>query len=162
MNLMKVLPLVSVVFCCSAFATEQTTYDQNLILGSWNCQHQLEETKTKMKVKVNYNINFFTTGKSNGAGSVFFTLANLPQLECSLKNSATWEIKQGKLILSSTEIESKNISHPELDTLINLDKFIPKSVTESSKIVTLTKSTLEVKSKSDAGVYTCSKVATKR
>ncbi len=111
-----------------------------------------------MKVKINYNVNFLDTGKSTGSGSVFFILANLPELEYNLKNSATWGIKESNLVLSSTKIESKNISHPELDAFINLDKFIPKSVSESSKIVKLTKSHLEVQSKSDAGVYACSKV----
>ncbi|MFT6907703.1 MAG: hypothetical protein ACJAS1_004387 [Oleiphilaceae bacterium] len=159
MNLIKFLPLFTLACSLSTFATGQKAIDESYLYGNWNCKHEVNASKTQMKVKINYNVNFIRAGKSNGYGTLLFKMPNLPELEYSLTDNSTWEIQGDNLILSSTQIKSVNVSHPELDKFLNLKQFIPKSVSESSKILKLTKSSLTVKSESNGEIYTCSKAA---
>jgi hypothetical protein len=161
MNLINVLPLFTLVCSMSAFATGQKAINESDLYGNWNCKHEVNNSNTKMKAKINYNVNFFRTGKSNGFGTLLFKLPNLPELKYSLTGNSIWKIKEGHLLLSSTEIKSVNVSHPELDQLLNVKQFIPKRINESSNILKLTKSSLEVKSQSNGRIYACNKVAIK-
>lgn len=157
MKLINTLLLFSTLFSQSIFANAAAV-NQQLLYGSWLCEHEIDHVNPKMKVKISATVNFLKSGQSSGEGSVLFNMANLPELEYSLTSKATWEVTKNKLLLSTTEMTSKNISHPELDKFLNLDSFIPKKVSQSSTILTLSKSRLKVRSESDGGVYTCSKV----
>lgn len=161
MNLINVLPLFTLVCSMSTFATGQKAINESDLYGSWNCKHEVVNSNAKMKAKINYYVNFFHAGKSNGLGTLLFKLPNFPELKYSLTGNSTWKIKEGDLLLSATEIKSVNVSHPELDQFLNVKQFIPKRINESSRILKLTKSSLEVKSQSNGRVYACTKVAIK-
>ncbi|MDX2424994.1 MAG: hypothetical protein QNK15_01950, partial [Cycloclasticus sp.] len=149
MKLINVLPFFTLVCSMSTFATGQKAINESDLYGNWNCKHEVVDSNTKMKAKINYYVNFVRAGKSNGFGTLLFKLPNFPELKYSLTGNSTWNIKDGHLLLSSTEIKSVNVSHPELDQFLNVKQFIPKRISESSKILKLTKSSLEVKSQSN-------------
>lgn len=157
---MKLLNSSVLFVLCSSMhvsAMQQETINKSDLYGSWNCKHQIEDANTNINVKIDYNVNFKAAGKSSGIGSLLFTVQNFPELEYHLSDVSTWDITGNTLILSSTQIKSVNVSHPELDKLLNLNKLIPNKVDESAEILTLTKNRLMVKYHFNEQVITCSK-----
>lgn len=161
MNLLKVLPLLAVVYSLPSLAAPVKTINESNLYGNWLCKHEMLEPSTNMKIKVNYQINYAENGQSHGAGTVLFNITGLPPLEFRATDNSTWKIKNGSLIMSSTEMKFVNVSHPELDSLLNLEQILPTKINESAQILELTKTTIKVKADLNGGIYTCSKVASK-
>ena len=161
MNRIIILSLFTFVFSMSTLANDSKTINENNLYGMWNCKHTMDDKNLKMKIKIDYDVNIVSTGKSNGSGVLSFNIPNFPELAYSLSDSSNWKIEGGNLILSSTELKVENRSYPELEQILNLRSLLPKKVNESAKIIELTKSKLKVQSKSDGGIYTCSKIALK-
>lgn len=139
----------------SAGANEAKAFDQKNLHGSWNCKHTMENTASMMKV--DYDIHYSADGKASGNGTVWLRMQNFPEMEYSLSNRSTWEIKANSLIVSSAEFTLVNRSHPELDQFLNLESLFPQNVRESSTILELTQSKLVARSDTYGGVYSCSK-----
>lgn len=158
----KIMIIFPLVLSMSSFAAETASINKSNLYGDWNCQYEGQDSKTKMKVKIDYNVNFERTGKSKGYASLLFNVANLPELEYSLNDNSAWEVKGSNLIITSTDITSVNVSHPELDKFFNLKQLIPTTIDESSTIVTLTKNNLKVKSDTTGHIYSCNRGASKR
>ncbi|MFT7006336.1 MAG: hypothetical protein ACJAXJ_000844 [Colwellia sp.] len=161
MDRIKILPLFAFAFSMSTLANDSKTINENNLYGLWNCKHTMEDRKLKMKIKIDYDVNVVRSGKSNGVGVLLFKIPNFPELAYSFSDSSQWKIKGGNLTLSSTELKLKNTSYPELEKMLNLRRLLPKNINESAKILELTKSKLKVQSKSDGGIYACSKIALK-
>ena len=170
MNLVKVLPALMFIYSIPSVAAEVTTAPSTLaassiteknLYGTWLCQHDMEEPNTKMSIKVNYKINYLANGQSNGSGDLFFKINGMPELKYSVTDNSTWVLKGNDLTIKSKDINFKNVSHPELESLLNLKKILPATVNESGTIVSLTKTTLKVKSASYGEVYTCGKVVSR-
>jgi hypothetical protein len=161
MDRIKILPLFAFALSMSTSANDSKTINESNLYGMWNCKHTMDARELKMKIKIDYNVNVVPSGKSNGVGVLLFKIPNFPELAYSLSDSSYWKIKEGNLTLSSTELKLKNRSYPELEKILNLRRLIPKKITASAKILKLTKSTLNVQSKSDGGIYACSKIARK-
>ena len=157
MKLIKCLALF-VSFCSMhTLVIAQETVNESDLYGSWNCKHQVEDSNTKIRVKIDYNVNFNSEGGANGKGTAIFIVQNLPELKYNLSDVSTWAIIGNTLILTSTQIKSVNVSHPELGKLLNLNKLIPNKVSESSYIMKLTKKRLIVKSQLNEQVIACTK-----
>jgi hypothetical protein len=161
MDRIKILPLFVFTFSMSTLANDSKTINENNLYGLWNCKHTMEDRKLKMKIKIDYDVNVVRNGKSNGVGVLLFKIPNFPELAYSLSDNSQWKIKGGNLTLSSTELKLKNTSYPELEKMLNLRRLLPKNINESAKILELTKSKLKVQSKSDGGIYACSKISHK-
>jgi hypothetical protein len=161
MDRIKILPLFAFTFSMSILANDSKTINENNLYGLWNCKHTMEDRKLKMKIKIDYDVNVVRSGKSNGVGVLLFKIPNFPELAYSLSDNSQWKIKGDNLTLSSTELKLKNTSYPELDKMLNLRRLLPKNINESAKILELTKSKLKVQSKSDGGIYACSKISHK-
>lgn len=161
MDRIKILPLFAFVFSISTLANDSKTINESNLHGMWNCKHTMEDKNLNMTIDIDYDVNVISTGKSTGSGVLSFKIPNFPELAYSLSDSSHWKIKGGNLILSSTELKVENRSYPELEKILNLRSLLPKKVNESAKILELTKSKLKVQSKSDGGIYACSKIALK-
>tara|TARA_R110001583_G_scaffold28634_3_gene101290 strand:- start:6336 stop:6842 length:507 start_codon:yes stop_codon:yes gene_type:complete len=166
MNLIKVLPLFSVLpllaasFSMPTVAEQVKTINKSDLYGSWGCQHEVEEPNTKMTIKVSYNINYVKNGTSNGVGALLFKVGGMPELKYSATDSSTWTLEGDNLTIKSNDINFKNVSHPELEALLNLKQILPTTINESGKILELSKTNLKVKSTSYGEVYSCLKAAT--
>ena len=170
MNLVKVLPTLMFIYSMPSFAAEVSTAEstptvssitEKNLYGTWLCQHEVEEPNTKMSIKVNYKINYLTNGQSNGSGYLFFKINGMPELKYSVTDNSTWALKGNELNIKSKDVNFKNVSHPELEALLNLKKILPATVNESGTIMALTQTTLKVKSASYGEMYTCGKVVTR-
>jgi len=170
MNLIKVLPAIIFIYSIPSIAAEVTataspTTNQSIseknLYGTWVCQHEVEEPNTKMSIKVNYKVNYLANGQSNGSGYLFFKINGMPELKYSVTDNSTWGLKGNDLTVKSKDINFKNVSHPELESLLNLKKILPATVNESGIIIALTQTTLKVKSTSYGEVYTCGKVVSR-
>lgn len=157
MYLVKSLSLLSLVCAMPLFAASQTTIEQKQLYGRWQCQHSLENAAMKMQVNIDYDVNFARNGTSNGAGTLLFRLPSFPSLEYRVTDHSTWKLKGDQLHIASSDIQSQSVSHPEFEQFFNLKKFIPNQVSETVKILTLTKTRLDVTSVSYGGIYTCTK-----
>ena len=160
MNLTKLLPLLTLTFTVAAptFAAEISKINENNMIGHWHCQHQTEEPNTKMKVKVSYNINYAKQGKSSGSGTVFLKIPGMPELTFNETDKSSWQLKGEQLVMTSTDINFTNVSHPQLNNFFNFNDILPDSINESGKVLALTASTLTVKSTAYGEVYTCSRL----
>jgi hypothetical protein len=161
MDRIKKLSLLCLFFSFSTLANDTTKINVKNLYGTWNCTHTMEEKISKMNIKIDYNIDILRNGKSTVLGTVLFKISNFPELKYNLSDSSNWKIKEGNLVLSSTELEVKNQSYPELEKILNLKSLFPKKVNESVKILELTKAKLKVWSRSDGGIHTCSKIVLK-
>lgn len=170
MNLVKVLPALMFIYAIPSVAAEVTTappapaassITEKNLYGTWLCQHDMEEPNTKMSIKVNYKINYLANGQSNGSGYLFFKINGMPELKYSVSDNSYWVLKGNDLNIKSKDINFENVSHPELEALLNLKKILPATVNESGTIMALTKTTLKVKSASYGEVYTCAKVVSR-
>lgn len=158
MKLIKILSVCVFVFSISVPVVAQESFNESFIYGTWNCKHQVVEPNTKMKVSVDYSVTFEASGKSKGSGKILFLIPSFPEVEYSVKDTSSWEIKDRDLVVSSSQVTSENINYPELDKFLDIKQFIPQTVSESAKILELNKNMLKVKSNSGRGTYTCSKV----
>jgi hypothetical protein len=163
MYLISTLPVIALIITGSVFAKETQVIkaSKNInvayLYGSWNCKGALQHKQLKMGVKFDYNILFTKDFKSTGQGIVSFTIPNFTDLDYQLTDNSTWEINNEDIIYTSNDLKLLNISHPEFEKIINLEKLVPKNINESSKIIKLTKSTLSVQAKVDNKIYSCFK-----
>jgi hypothetical protein len=162
MNLVKILPLFTLACSMSSFAASQKSFDESHLYGNWNCKHEIDDITTKMRVKIDYNVTVLRSGKSSGIGTLLFRLPNFPELEYRVVDNSTWQLTGNQLHLTSTDIKSMSMSHPEIDKIFNLKQLIPQKISESSTILALTKNRLDLKSDTYGGNYTCNKVVAKR
>ena len=161
MDRIKKIPLLLLFFSISVLANDSTNINKKNLYGTWNCKHTMEEKTSKMKVNIDYNVNILSNGRSTGVGVVLFKMSNFPELTYNLSDSSNWQIKDDNLILTSTKLEVKNKSYPELEKMLNLRSLLPKKVNESVKILELTKAKLKVWSRVDGEIHICSKVVLK-
>lgn len=155
----KPLLLLLSVISMSSFANETKAFDEKNIYGSWNCKDTIVDKKTKMTIKFDYNITYIDQGKSYGSGSVFIIPAGFSELKYHVSDRSTWSIKEGNLNISSTDFKLQNVSYPELEKILNLKSIFPKKISESVKILELTKFRIKVQSKRAGKQYTCFKTA---
>lgn len=158
MNYLRILPLLTSAFLVSACSTNHTQYSlpENQLYGTWNCQMDFQEEDVKLSF--DYDITYVRNGKSNGFGSFKFKAPDIPEMEYSIADSSNWELNNGYLIETTTEIKLVNISHPEFDDLLNLESMFPQNLSESSEILVLNDSLLKTKSESDGTIISCNKV----
>lgn len=157
----KILPLFFLSVSMSILANDSMAIKESNLYGNWNCKHTMENIDLKMKINIDYDVTVVRDGKSSGSGILLLKMPNFPELKYNILDSSNWDIKDGKLSLSSTEFKLENKSYPELEKILNLRNLLPQNVKGSAKILELTKSKLKVKSKSDGGIYTCAKIALK-
>jgi len=162
MKFLRVLPLVTSALLMSACGN--TDYANNntpeaLLYGDWNCKLSAEEEG--VKTTLDYNVTYVRNGKSNSFGVLKFQAPDIPELEYSISDSANWELKNGYLVETTTEIKLVNVSHPEFDKFLNLESMFPQNISESAKILVLNDSLLTVKSESSGEISTCNKVTKK-
>ncbi|MEG3759939.1 hypothetical protein V5096_18530 [Pseudoalteromonas carrageenovora] len=159
MKIHKIILVASLVISTSGFASNRVPETPNIdekIYGSWNCQNSHEANGSKIILET--EDTYVRNGRSNSFGIMKAKLApELPEIEYSIAGSATWNIDDGYLVTTLDDIKVVNLSHPELDKVINLQDFLPKNLSESSKILELSTTKLSLKSESDGTVYHCTK-----
>ncbi|MDN3391937.1 hypothetical protein [Pseudoalteromonas sp. APC 3691] len=159
MKIHKIILVASLAISTSVFAGNGAPEPSNIdeqIYGSWNCQYSHEENGSKISFETEET--YVRNGRSNSFGIMKAKFApELPEIEYSLAGSATWNIDNGYLVTTLDDIKVVNLSHPELDKIINLQDMFPKNLSESSKILELSTSKLSLKSESDGTVYHCTK-----
>lgn len=158
MNYLKALPLITSSLLMSACSTNHIQYElpETKLYGTWNCKVNFQEEDVKLSL--DYDVTYIRNGKSNGFGILKFKAPDIPEMEYSMADSSSWELDNGYLIETTTEIKLVNISHPEFDELLNLESMFPQNISESSEILVLNNSLLKVKSETDGTIYSCNKV----
>lgn len=162
MNFFKILPiLLSIIFMsgCGSTNHAKNSIPEKTLYGNWNCKMNLETEK--IKISLDYDINYIRDGKSNGLGIMKFKTPSLPEIEYSLATSGNWELKDGYLIESSSETKLVNLSHPEFDEVLNLERLFPQNVSLSAEVLILNDSLLKVKSEIDGTVISCNRSPSK-
>ncbi len=157
MNKIALLPLSAFllysVTACASQNIEPPSLKKGL-LGSWDCSLSIEDNDLKMTIES--EDTYVRNGRSNSFGSLKAKFAaNLPEIEYSVAGTATWEILDGFLVSTLTDIKIVNLSHPEFDEIFNLQEMFPTNVSDSSEIIELTKTKLTLKSESDGHIYMC-------
>ncbi len=138
----------------------ETEIDKSkLFCGTWNCKVVIEEDAGKVSYEV--DSTYIRNGKFNSLGTMKINYPELPELEYLYADSGSWEIKDGYLISTTAEIKLVNVSHPELDNIMNLEKIFPQNISESAQILKLSKTELSLKDESDGEIYHCFKKITK-
>jgi hypothetical protein len=159
MNPIKLLSIITLFFSVPVCAQTESVINANNLYGAWNCK--LTKVDRGSKIAFDIDVNYIQNGSANSFGTLKFDLPEIAELEYSIATSSTWEIKEGYLIETATEVKVVNISHPELDNIINLGSMFPQNTTESSKILELTSTTLSLKSENDEATFNCTKLKTK-
>lgn len=157
MDKLSLLPVVFSILFSAEVASDQGVKTQAIkkaLYGSWNCGIDVEEGATRMSIAS--EDTFIRNGRSNSFGTMKLKIsAELPEIEYSIAASSTWEIIDGFLVSTLTDVKVINISHPEFDKVINLQDMFPKNISESAEIVELSQSKLILKSETDGSVYRC-------
>lgn len=130
-------------------------YNSKLV-GTWNCE--IRDIAEESTVIIEGESSYFSNGRSNDFGTILieYPKENIT-LEYYYSATGTWEIKNKKLFEITEDMKIKNISHPYMDKSFDLTDMFPKNMSDSSTIVSLSKSSVALKSHTDGKVYTCSK-----
>jgi len=159
MNPIKLLSIITLFFSVSVCAQTESVINTNNLYGAWNCK--LTKVDGESKIAFDIDVNYVRNGSANSFGTLKFDLPEIAELEYSIATSSTWEIKEGYLIETSTETKVVSISHPELDSIINLESMFPQNITESSKILELTSTKLSMELEGDGTAFNCTKLKNK-
>ena len=157
MNKILFLPISAfLLYSATASANqniEPSTLKTNL-LGSWSCSTSLEEDDFSMITETEDTYVRNGRSKSFGTLKAKFT-EELPEIEYSIAATGTWEIIDGYLVDTLTDIKVVNLTHPEFDSIFNLQDLFPTNISFSSEVIELTKSKLTLKSETDDSIYEC-------
>ena len=156
MNLTKLLCLSVISFSMSSFA-DTTIVNKSDLYGSWQCDHDFSEPQKNIKIKLNYSINLMKNGTSAGNADLLFSMGGMPELKYKEVDTALWSLEGNQLKFVSNNIQFINVSHPELEQLLNLQQLFPKRVNESVKVLGLSKKYIKIQSQQHNDVYTCLK-----
>lgn len=157
MNLTKLLCLSALSFSMASFA-DQTNINKANLYGSWQCDHDFSDPNKNLKINFNYTINLINNGTSVGNATLLFAMGGMPQLQYKEADTALWSLKGDQLQFVSNNIQFINVSHPELEQLLNLKQLFPKSVNETVKVLELSKKHIKIQSKQHNDAYTCLKI----
>lgn len=138
--------------------TEVQQVNQSYLYGSWQCAGSLQYKQMNMSVKFDYQLNFTKNNTASGEGIVSFGFPNYYDIEYKLTDNSTWKINDNEIIYTSEDVQLTNLTYPELEKIVNLEKRVPQKVNESSKILQLTQTKLEIQAKADNKIYSCSKI----
>lgn len=157
MKLFKFAPIVAVLLCVSASMADVTKQEINpeKLLGTWRCDVTVEEGDIKINI-ISDDI-YIRNGKSNSFGTMTFQSKDTPAITYSVVANGTWEINRNFLISTYTNLKFVNLTHPELDKIINLQDFFPENVSDSAEIIELSDNILSVKSESNGQRIHCTK-----
>jgi len=137
-----------------ASGTPSNKYYNNQIYGMWDCEYTSEEDGTTINAKS--SDVYVRNGKVNSFGNLNVQFApGSETVEYSVSMSGSWKIQNGYLITESSETKIVNISHPELDEIFNLNDFLPQNISDSSKILKITRNEMSLKSETDGSIYNC-------
>ena len=165
----------------------QDAYWSSLLLGKWACSFSFTEnegTVEEIHVAIETEEDYVRNGKSNSFGTITATVFDEITLEYLVAGTATWEISDGFLIETITDIKTTNVT-PEITEqfaelfdineftpqeiaelqkiteLLDLDKLIPEGISASTKIITISEKEFVGVSESDGEKYSCSRIKKK-
>ncbi|WP_413698902.1 hypothetical protein ACLKMH_15155 [Psychromonas sp. KJ10-10] len=138
--------------------SELKKVNQTFLYGSWQCAGSMEYKQINMSVTFDYKLNFTKDYKSSGEGIVSFGFPNYYDIDYKLTDNSTWNINNNEIIYTSEDLQLTNLTYPELEKIVNLEKRVPTRINESSKILKLTSTQLTIQTKSDNKIYNCSKI----
>lgn len=149
--------LLSSTASCATQSIEQSTLKKGL-LGNWNCSLNIEENGLMMSMKV--EDSYIRNGRSNSFGDLEVQFSpEHPVISYSIAGTSTWDLIDGFLVSTSTDIKIVNLTHPEFDEVFNLQEMFPTNVSDSSEIIHLSKNKLTLKSEGDNIIYQCQRKA---
>jgi len=138
--------------------THSAAVKQEQLYGKWQCIHHFSEPNQNISIKVDYTIELMKNKTSVGKGDLFFTMGGLPPFAYKESDSSLWDLQGNLLTLQSTAIGFVNISHPELEQVLNLQQLFPKHIKETVEVVSVSAQQIKVASSSHGKAYTCDKM----
>ena len=128
------------------------------ILGTWDCSINMEQDQSKFSIES--QDTYVRNGRMNSFGIMSISFSNeMPAIEYSLAGTAEWEVEDGYLITTVTDLKITNLTDPALDKIFNLQDFFPKNMSDSSEIIELSSNRMILRSETDNQLYECSRDA---
>lgn len=158
MKVKKILPLASVflfVGCATHAAQDQTTEEK--LYGKWNCE--FSDASEDQSFSLVSEDTYIRNGRANSFGDLKFTVPQMPNQEFvySITATADWEVQDKYLVTTIDDVKIVNLSHPELDEILNLKDFFPENVSESAEILDISANRLILRSESDNSITQCTR-----
>ena len=124
------------------------------LYGGWSCKLEIEDSGMKMSIES--SDDYVRNGTINRTGSLNVQFSpERPKISYTISGSGTWHLENEYLTTTFKFLKIKNISHPEFDDVINLQDMFPENISRSSKITSLTNTTLSLMSEPDGKTYQC-------
>lgn len=161
MKKIKYLPLIAALItstACASSSSASNNFSRSQFFGGWNCSFSNKEDG--VLVSIDLNVNYIRNGSSNSFGTMTFKPQEQSEMEVeySISSSGNWEYQDGYLIETVKEMKIVNLSHPELDEILNLENILPQNISESSEVLLLNGTTLKLKSESNGEIISCNKL----
>lgn len=137
----------------SGIGYSQSAEPEDRLYGSWECEVASDEEGVKMSME--YDITYARDGTATGSGTLWLKTGQLPEMEYAVETRSEWEISDGDLIETATDIEAVNKSHPHLDRFFNLRSVIPEDASDTSEILLLDESRLRTRSGTYGTIRDC-------
>lgn len=137
----------------SGIGYSQSAEPEARLYGSWECEVASDEEGVRMSM--DYDMTYARDGTATGSGTLWLKTGQLPEMEYAIETRSEWEVSDGDLIETATDIEAVNKSHPHLDRLFNLRSVIPEDASDSSEILLLDESRLRTRSGSYGTIRNC-------
>lgn len=145
---------------CVAQPTTDSSRDEILsarLPGTWECS--LVEESPEGNLIIESTDQYISTGAANSFGSMTISGGELPEeLVFLFTISGSWEIVDEQLIVTSEDMNIKNVSHPEMDSIFDLGELMPQGLTDASKIRVLTSEVLVLGIGKNSSPVDCARV----
>lgn len=109
------------------------------------------------QVDIEWVTTYVRNGTSSSTGGMTVTYDDAV-MEFAVSTSGSWSFQDGYLIESAENTKLVNISHPELNVLMNFSDLIPEKVSDSSEIIRLTAKEMITRSETSGELVSCARV----
>jgi hypothetical protein len=117
---------------------------ERAIVGNWECD--FEQTLPEGSFSFDTKDAYVANGRYTSIGSlIMYFEEEGVELEYVLADSGTWEVLDEKLVMTSEDIKIKNVSHPGIEELFDINDLFPKNMSGAYSILELSSEKLVLK-----------------
>lgn len=135
-------------------AVPEISLTDDYLIGGWNCVTAAKEDE--LEISISSDEFFVRNGKINSTATMLLKISDeFPNLEYLVNSSGTWKADKNFLIITSADQKFINVSHPELDSILDFNDLFPNEASDSFEVVNQTEGSFSAISESDGSRLEC-------
>ena len=156
------LVILAPIFLVACASPSQNSFNEDrrieqAIVGNWECD--FEQTFPEGSFSFDTKDAFVANGRYASIGSlIMYFEEEGVELEYVLADSGTWEVIDEKLVTTSEDMKIKNVSHPGIEELFDINDLFPKNMSGAYSILELSSEKLVLKFDRNTPEMSCMRI----